>query len=137
MEILITMLQKNFLAAPERFWECVDCNSTVLHPLCPTCLAGQIEAWLSSYPTSIKARIMHRIREYVQKTANLTGKTTKCIVCGKYQAALCPYCFTDYVFAELKKLHMSRIILKEFLQFFNFDFDHTGYTKDAEQLGII
>lgn len=34
-------------------------------------------------------------------------------------------------------MHAHREILKEFLQFFNYDFEHTGYTKDAEELGVI
>ena len=42
--------------------------------------------------------------------------------------------YTNYVFILLKCLEVNREILKEFLQFFNYDFDHTGYSKEAEKL---
>jgi len=37
----------------------------------------------------------------------------------------------------LKKIKVNKAILKEFLEFFNYDFEHTGYSKDAEELGAI
>ncbi|OGJ20240.1 hypothetical protein A3K73_08200 [Candidatus Pacearchaeota archaeon RBG_13_36_9] len=131
------MMQKNFLAA-ERFYECLDCHESVFNPICPDCLTLQIEVWLSSissYP--MKDKIMKRIKEYVIATKNLAPESTICVACGKPTATLCPYCFTNYVFILLKCMDAHREILREFLQFFNYDFDHTGYTKDAEKLGVI
>jgi len=132
------MLQNNSFLASERFYECLDCQEAVFNPLCPACLTTQIEAWLSSlssYP--LKNKILTRIREYVEKTNNLSGKSTRCVSCGKPRASICPYCFTNYVFNLLKRMRTNRIILKEFLQFFNYDFEHTGYSKEAEELGVI
>ena len=83
---------------------------------------------------------MKTIKEYVQKTKSISdkrGKATKCIICKKQRAFLCPYCFTEYVLDLLKKLKISKIILQEFLQFFNYDFEHTGYYKEAEKLGVV
>ena len=128
------MIQKNFQAV-ERSYECLDCHEAIFNPLCPECLAFQVEAWLSSidsYP--LKDKIMKRIKEYVSTTKNIAGNSTKCIACRKYTATLCPYCFTNYVFILLKCLGVNREILREFLQFFNYDFDHTGYSKEAEEL---
>ena len=127
----------NSLIAPERFYECLECDEAVSNPLCPLCLTRQIDVWLSSYPSEIRKQILGNIREYVKKTNNIAGKSTRCIACGKATGSLCPYCFTNYVFNELKKLKVSRVILKEFLQFFNYDFEHTGYTVEAEKLGVI
>jgi len=132
------MLQNDHDVASERFYECVDCHEAVFNPLCPDCLALQVEAWLStisSYP--LKGKILKRMKDYVRETNNLVGKSTKCVSCGQSRASLCPYCFTNYVFALLKCMHAHREILREFLQFFNYDFDHVGYTKDAEELGVI
>jgi hypothetical protein len=131
------MFRKNFLA-PERFYECLDCHESVFNPICPECLSLQIEAWLSSissYP--LKQKIMKRLHDYILATENLVPRSTQCIVCKRNTASICPYCFTNYVFILLKCMHAHREILREFLQFFNYDFDHTGYTKDAEELGLI
>lgn len=133
------MLQNNYVALErERFYECLDCKEAVFNPLCPSCLTIQIEAWLSSlssYP--LKNKIIKRLKDYVEKTNNLVRKSTICVSCGKPKASICPYCFTNYVFNLLKEIQVHRIILKEFLQFFNYDFEHTGYSKEAEKLGVI
>ncbi len=118
-------------------WKCLDCKEAVFNPICPFCLAEHIEIWLSSYPSDIRKKILPQINEYIKKTNNLAGKSTKCIICNKKRVSICPYCFTEYVLNYLKKLKVSNIILKEFLQFFNFDFEHTGYSKEAEKLGVI
>ena len=41
------------------------------------------------------------------------------------------------VYKKLKAIARSRKAQKEFLSLFNFDFEHTGYSKDAEELGVI
>lgn len=122
----------------ERFYGCVDCREAVFNPLCPDCLTLQLDVWLSSissYP--LKEKILKRIKEYVRRTNNLVGESTVCVACKLPRASLCPYYFTNYVFNLLKEMNVNRIILKEFLQFFNYDFEHTGYSKDAEELGVI
>ncbi len=132
------MLRANNYMPSERFYECLDCREAIFNPLCPTCLTTQIEVWLSSvssYPQ--KAKVLKTIKDYVKKANNLADESTTCISCRKQQASLCPYCFTNYVFNLLKKMKANRIILKEFLQFFNYDFEHTGYSKEAEELGVI
>ena len=132
------MSQNNFFGASERFYECVDCHEAIFNPLCPECLTLQIEVWLSSlssYP--LRKKIMNRIKDYVRSTNNLVEDSTTCVSCGQRKASLCPYCFTNYVFALLKCMDVHREILKEFFQFFNYDFDHTGYSKEAEKLGVI
>ena len=125
----------NTFDASERFYEnaeCLECKEAIFNPICPSCLASQIEAWLASYPSDIRDKIIERIKDYAEKTSRIAGKSTKCISCKKRKAALCPYCFTAYVFEELKRAKVSRIILKEFVQFFNYDFEHSGYSREFE-----
>lgn len=132
------MLQNNSSMASERFYECLDCKEAIYNPICPSCLAFQIQVWLSSissYP--LKKKIIEKINQYIKKTNNLAGHATQCVSCKKPTASLCPYCFTNYVFNLLKEMNVHTTILKEFLQFFNFDFEHTGYSKEAEKLGVI
>jgi hypothetical protein len=123
----------------EKYNECIECHEAIYNPLCPFCLAKEVQVWLASYPDKkIKDKILQNIRKYLMTIHKLSikrGKATKCAVCGK-RASLCPYCFTNYVYNLLKELDVNRIMLKEFLQFFNFDFEHTGYYKEAEKLGI-
>lgn len=131
------MLSNNTYAAHERSYECLNCREAIYNPLCPFCLARQIEAWLSNYPSEIRNKIVRRLKNYIKEIGSITGATTKCIICKKARVSLCPYCFTAHVLEELKKAKVSNIILREFLQFFNFDFEHTGYSKEAERLGVI
>ena len=80
---------------------------------------------------------MPKLNRYLYRIEDKLTDSTECIKCKDKRAAVCPYCFTDFVLMELKKIRANRIVLKEFLEFFNFDFDHDGYSKEAEKLGII
>jgi hypothetical protein len=86
----------------------------------------QFEAWLSHYP-HLKKQAISKIKNYVKHTKNIADKKIRCISCGKKGASLCPYCFTNHVLDILKDLKINKMILKEFLQFFNYDFGHTRY----------
>ncbi len=138
--ISVKMLSHAESAALEReqFYECLDCHEPTSNPLCQACLTTQIQAWLSSYPDRHLANnILEKIKKYAERTNNLAGSSTKCVACGMPRASLCPYCFTNHVFNLLKGMKVNRIILKEFLQFFNYDFEHKGYAREAEKLGVI
>lgn len=113
---------------------CAECNEAIFNPLCPKCLAREINSWLYSYP-GLRGRIITKINKLVNNKSFNHGM--KCAICKKNSMFLCPYCFTEMVLQELKKEGAPRSVLKEFLQFFNFDFEHTGYSKEAEKLGVI
>jgi hypothetical protein len=127
--------KKNFSAIEPQYL-CDVCNIAVTNPICPACLAGEVEAWLTLYP-SLRREVLPRIKKYAFAISDGATESTKCIKCGEGSAYICPYCFTNQVLRELKKLDVNKIILKEFFEFFNFDFDHTGYSKEAEELGVI
>ncbi len=120
----------------EQPYECMVCSEAVFNPLCPNCIAEQIEAWLSSYP-DLSKKIMLDLKKFLIRVNNSREEATECIACRRKRAAVCPYCFTEYALGLLKKLEVNKRVLVEFLQFFNFDFEHTGYTKDAEKLGML
>lgn len=115
---------------------CRECKEAIFNPLCPRCLSGEINSWLCSYPSLriLKTKITTKINKLVNNKSFNNGN--KCAVCKKNSAFLCPYCFTKLVLDELKKEGAPNSVLKEFLQFFNFDFEHTGYSKEAEKLGV-
>ncbi len=115
---------------------CDICSIAVTNPICPFCLSTEIEAWLTLYP-DLRHELLPKLRKYLGELNVRFADSTKCIRCNNEDVAVCPYCFTEYVLYELKKIESNKIVLKEFLQFFNFDFEHNGYTKEAEKLGII
>ena len=121
----------------ETQYMCDVCSEAITNPLCPFCLTIEIEAWLTLYP-NLKRELLPRLNKYLDKISNkITNYGMICIKCKDQRAFVCTYCFTDYVFNELQDINAEKIILKEFFEFFNFDLDQTGYTKEAEELGVI
>jgi hypothetical protein len=129
------LTKKNYLANETHFI-CDVCSEAVINPLCPICITTEIEAWLTLYP-NLRAKLNRLLEGYLQKINNQTEEATACIKCKNKRASVCPYCFTEHVLGKLKKLEVNHIVLKEFFEFFNFDFNHTGYSKEAEELGVI
>ncbi len=130
------LIQKNYSAAETQYL-CNVCSEAVTNPICPFCLATEINAWLTLYP-NLKQELLPRINKYLQEINNkIINYGTQCIKCKNKRAYVCPYCFTEYIFNELRKINADKRILKEFFEFFNYDFHHTGYTKEFEQMGVI
>ncbi len=125
--------QKNYPAVE---FSCYECRGVIINPLCPACLTIEVEAWLTMYP-DLRSKIMPKLKNYIRKLQSRLTDYTRCIKCNKLITILCPYCFTEVVLKELKVLNVNKIVLKEFFEFFNFDFRHTGYSKEAEKLGVI
>jgi len=128
------MLITKYPSAYETQFMCSECSEAIINPLCPVCLTTEIEAWLTLYP-NLGSHLLPKLHEYLEK--NTTKNKVKCIICKNKKTSICPYCFTKHVLKELKEVSAGRIVLKEFFEFFNFDFHHTGYSKEAEKLGII
>jgi len=130
------IIQKNY-PDTEFHYMCGVCSEAVTNPICPFCLATEVRAWLTMYP-SLSHELLPKIKSYLQTiTNNITNYGTQCIKCKDKRAYVCPYCFTDFVFRELQKLNAGKIILNEFFEFFNFDLHHTGYTKEFEQMEVL
>ena len=116
---------------------CDICSETVTNPICPTCLTIEIEAWLTLYP-NLKNELVPRLKKYLDKVDDrVPHDGTRCIKCEKDTTFVCTFCFTVYILRELKRLKVNKIILSEFLQFFNFDFEHGEFAQEAEKYGII
>jgi len=121
------MLQNNY-SVSEPDHECSICHEAVSNPLCPSCLGTQIEAWMTLYPNyhELKEALMPKLHSFIEKCSK---NATECIKCKKARVSICPYCFTDLVLTELKNLNVHPIILKEFLQFFNFKSEQHRYDQ--------
>lgn len=121
--------------ASEPQFLCDVCSIAITNPICPSCILEELKAWLTLYP-ALSKEILPRLNTYLRNLEQRHSDATMCIKCKELDASVCPYCFTERALRELKSVEASKIILREFLQFFNFDFEHTGYYKEAEKLGV-
>ena len=112
------MLPKSYLASEKPF-VCDVCSEAVTNPICPMCLTTSVEAWLTLYP-DLGEDLLPRIKGYLRKLGMRVEESTECIRCRNKRASVCPYCFTEFIIHELKKSQANRIVLKEFIEFFNF-----------------
>ena len=130
------VLTKNF-HAPETHYMCNICGEAITNPLCPFCLTIEIKAWLTLYP-HLSQDILPKIKKDLDNINNhITNYGTICIKCNRNSAYVCAYCFTEFVFYELKNLNVEKFIINEFFEFFNFDLEHAGYSKEAEQMEVL
>ncbi|MFA5174368.1 MAG: hypothetical protein WC438_04265 [Candidatus Pacearchaeota archaeon] len=129
------MVQTNYPTL-ESYYGCSLCHEPVSNPICPSCITAQIEAWLTIYPNyhQLRAKLMPKVNKFLRKNLEYGAM---CIKCNEKRASVCPYCFTEFVLNELREMNVNKTVLKEFLIFFNFDLEHKGYYKEAEELGEI
>jgi len=131
------MFLDNNFSASETHYTCDLCSEAVTNPLCPFCLTTEVKAWLTLYP-DLKRELLPRIRKHLNNIEdNMREDATTCLKCGDNLVSVCPYCFTRYVLDELRKIHVNKIILYEFFQFFNFDLHKTGYSKEIESMEVL
>ena len=129
------MLPTNYKTADEQFL-CDVCSQAVSNPLCPNCLALEVEAWLTMY-SDLRKKLLPKIQAFIADAEdNTIFEPTLCIICNKNTTAICPYCFTEFVLNQLRRLNADKYIINEFFEFFNFDLTHDGYCNEVEELGI-
>lgn len=114
------MLKQNTYLISERQSHCDVCSEAVTNPLCPICLAGEIDAWTTMYP-HLREELLPKIKKYLWNLAENIVSATKCIKCKQARVSICPFCFIDFVEGELKKIESNDLILNEFMEFFDFD----------------
>ncbi len=104
---------------------CVECDEAIYNPICPSCLVKEISVWLKKYPR-LWRKVIIELNRYITQALRLYKSATKCVACGNNTTFLCPYCFTAYTLQVLKNNKASKIVLREFVELFNFDFEHTN-----------
>ncbi|MEM2933119.1 MAG: hypothetical protein QXK80_02130 [Candidatus Pacearchaeota archaeon] len=114
---------------------CVECGEGIFNPLCHECITKEVTTWLKLRKQSkLKRKIMNKLSKWIKEYEDIEGQ--RCIACQKKTNIMCPYCFTEKIYFELKKelkFNIKNKLLKEFLIFFNYDFDKTGYGKEKIQ----
>lgn len=119
---------------------CLECNEAIYNPVCHVCLADGIKQWLREQDNiEIRKSLIAEISRFLKSNEKLaeSPQAVRCVACGRNITILCPYCFTEIIYKKLKSLTKSKKLQADFLSLFNFDFEHTGYSKDAEKLGVI
>ena len=111
---------------------CLECNEGIFNPICPNCLAREMRAWIRS--NGFNKKIGNKITEFANLAKNnFIDEGVECAICKSNQTSICPYCFTSKIYRFLQKLKVKRKILEEFLTYFNYDFEHNGYSKEFEE----
>ena len=113
------MLKTLYSEHEPRFYECEICNEPITNPICPVCLSAEIDIWSTNYP-NLRRELVPRLKRYLRKLQQQTKEAVQCIKCNENRISICSYCFIKEVLDELDELETSRIIKKEFLQFFNY-----------------
>ncbi len=121
------MIQKQYLCDAT----CMECKEAIFNPICPHCLSEEILSWIETKEDSrLKQKVKKKLEEVIKLSKTSSGKLTMCITCNARTAFLCPYCFTELVYEKLKEMRLKKALIMEFLQIFNYDFEHTGYSRE-------
>ena len=117
-----------------RYAICTECTETICNPICPICLANEIEAWLRAGNLSEKEKGIFRdaLNKILNANYKLEGASSQCIICGEPDDYMCPYCFTEKIYDSLARKGVSKATIAQFVRIFNFDFDRTGYSREVE-----
>lgn len=90
------------------------CGEAITNPICPDCLAREMEYWLNDKDRRLLSELRKRTREF--KTMAY-GKTNTCVICGNHMN-FCSYCYIEYVHDWLNT--RSPQIVDEFQHNFGF-----------------
>lgn len=134
LECFLKMIQ-NY----NRYAICLECGEDIHNSICPCCLFEETKQWLAEKRNIEPEKVMkisREIKKFIETDTVLAKSINNhqaCIICKDSTSYLCPYCFTDFLLKILKKVKVKREIMTEFFTFFNYDFEHTGYSREAEK----
>jgi hypothetical protein len=113
---------------------CIECNEGIFNPICPKCLAREIGEWLkiADFDGNDKEKVEWIVNCALDRNFLLEKVSSQCIICRKGNSYMCPYCFTEKILDSLRRERVSGKVIGQFLEFFNFDFERTGYAKESE-----
>jgi predicted amidophosphoribosyltransferase len=122
-----------------RYAICLECGEDIHNSICPCCLFEETKQWFAESRNISPEKVLNisrEIKKFIERDTALAKSINnhqECLICRDSSSYLCPYCFTEFLLKILKKNKVSREIMKEFFVFFNYDFEHTGYSKEAEK----
>ena len=133
-------MKKNFVGAAKQAHQlerehpfCLSCSKAISHPICPYCISRGFFDWAANYPK--EKSLLENIRNFLSRNKIFDETGIPCVSCKEKRASICPKCFTEFLYSQVKRAGLGVRALTEFLFIFNFDFGHDAYSKDLEALG--
>lgn len=81
---------------PEKL--CMACGEAVTNPICPDCLARELEYWLNDRSRQLLPELRKQTKEFKLMAY---GRTHTCVLCNT-KMNFCSYCYIEYVYDWLK-----------------------------------
>jgi len=104
--------------------KCVECQEVITQPVCSQCLSVEMEDWLQE----AKPELLDELKLVADESFGMGD--INCILC-KERMNICTYCFTEHILEWLGK---NPKLIPEFVTFFNYDLERTGYMKELIDL---
>jgi hypothetical protein len=102
-------------------YHCSICGFAIVNPICPSCLLNQFNSWSIQYP-HLKKRLVPIIEHFTSCIQEFGVNAIPCIKCKKAQT-VCPDCFVDYIYGQLKRLETNSKIFDEFNEIFDYSLE--------------
>lgn len=88
---------------------CIECREGITNPICPDCLAREMESWEPKMKSILLTPDFER-DTYV-------GDGVRCIFCGRFMS-ICAHCYTRDIYDSVVEEYPE--IAEEFIERFNF-----------------
>lgn len=115
---------------------CLECRENIDTLICPRCISKSVIKWTESkkeHKDYLKLYYLNsKIIEFLEENKKFEKNSQLCISCKKSIAYICPYCFSEMLIYQLKRMDVEKKLISEFMFLFNFDFYHNGYTEDLK-----
>jgi hypothetical protein len=105
---------------------CAECYEPITNPVCSTCYLKEVVSWLNDQDIKDKKKeiIYTTLNEYfLRENPNLYT----CILCQTNKLSVCSYCFFLITLKTLKKMHIPKSKLGNFIHIFNYHKWHSEY----------
>ena len=93
---------------------CWECGEVITNPVCPECLAGEMEDWLALK----QPELIPSVRQMSKAVGEKEYNSTTCILCGA-RIDTCTYCFVQDIIDLLQKRNPE--LVDSFLERFSYD----------------
>jgi hypothetical protein len=88
---------------------CINCREGITHPICPDCLAREMESWHPEMKTILLTPDMD--------TDSYVGDGVRCLFCGKAMS-ICAHCYSMDVYDSL--IEGQPALAEEFIERFDY-----------------
>ena len=85
--------------------QCIECREGITNPICPDCLAKEIEAWKPW------------LKPILSAPGTYVAEGVRCMFCGRLMS-ICAHCYTKDLYNYL--VEQEPEIAEEFLEIFDF-----------------